>query len=143
MAQTLEAMHRFDLEATDLAARDVRRELERLDYEFQDETVELLKLVATELVTNAVRHSGSDAVVVFVRVGHPSLLVKVCDKGPGVEANVREADLFDEGGRGLFLIEAVSHSWGTSNVTIDGERWSCVWACFGAGRLPTCVKQPA
>lgn len=140
MTQTLDSMHRFDLEATRLAAGDVRRRLEDLDYEFPEETVELLKLVTTELVTNAVRHSGTDEVVVYVRVGRPSLLVKVCDRGPGVDATVREADLMDEGGRGLFLVEAVSHSWGTSRVTIDGDEWSCVWACFGADRLPSCAE---
>jgi anti-sigma regulatory factor (Ser/Thr protein kinase) len=139
MTQTLEAMHRFDLPATKLASRDVRRKLEALDYEFPDETVELLSLVATELVTNAVRHSGSNKIVVYVRVGPPSLLVKVCDKGPGVQARVREHGLFDEGGRGLFLVEAVAHDWGTSRITVDGEPWSCVWACFGADRLPDCA----
>ncbi|HEX2295673.1 MAG TPA: ATP-binding protein [Actinomycetota bacterium] len=143
MAQTLEAMHRFDIEATDLAARRVRRELEALDYEFPAETVELLKLVATELVTNAVRHARTEKVVVFVRVGAPSLLVKVCDRGPGVDTHVHEADLLDEGGRGLFLVEAVAESWGTSRVQVDGAEWACVWACFGAERLPGCVQRTA
>lgn len=143
MTRTLDSMHRFDLEASRLAASDVRRRLEDLDYEFPEETVELLKLVTTELVTNAVRHSGTDEVVVYVRVGRPSLLVKVCDRGPGVEADVHEAELMDEGGRGLFLVEAVSQSWGTSQVTIDGEEWSCVWACFGADRLASCDKRSA
>ncbi len=140
---TLGGMHRFDLKASDMAARQVRRQLESLDYDFDQESVELLKLVATELVTNSVRHSGTDSVVVYVRVGEPSLLVKVCDKGGGVSPKAREADLFAEGGRGLFLVESVTHSWGTSKVDIDGEPWSCVWACFGPERLPSCVKRSA
>jgi serine/threonine-protein kinase RsbW len=143
VAQTLDAMHRFDLKATDLAARRLRRELEALEYEFSQETVELLSLVATELVTNSVRHSGGDHVVVFVRVGRPSLLVKVCDRGPGVAAQAHRADLMDEGGRGLFLVEAMAESWGTSEVAIDGEPWSCVWACFGSERLPGCASESA
>ena len=137
---SLDHMHRFDLRADQLAARRIRRELEALEYDFDLETVDLLQLAATELVTNALRHSGTDRVVVFVRVGPPSLLVKVCDRGPGVEAAAREADLFDEGGRGLFLVEQLSHSWGTSTVDVDGEDWSCVWACFGEEALPSCVS---
>ena len=138
--QTIEEMHRFDLVADGLAANRIRRELEALDYEFDEETVDLLKLAASELVTNAVRHSGTEKVVVFVRVGPPTLLVKVCDGGPGVEPTANEADLFDEGGRGLFLVEQLSRAWGTSKVDIGGRAWSCVWACFGEESLPSCVS---
>jgi anti-sigma regulatory factor (Ser/Thr protein kinase) len=133
-------MHRIDLVADELVAVRVRRELEALEYEFDDETVELLKLAATELVTNSKRHSGSDKVVVFVRVSEPSLLIKVCDRGPGVHAEVTEPDPLAEGGRGLFLVEALAESWGTSQVDIDGSPWSCVWACFGAEALPVCAS---
>ena len=132
----LDRMHRIDLEADQLAARRVRRHLENLNYDFEDETVELLKLAATELVTNSARHSGTEQIVVFVRVGAPSLLIKVCDRGPGVSTQVSEPDLLDEGGRGLFLVEALARSWGTGELEIDGSPWSCVWACFGSEALP-------
>jgi anti-sigma regulatory factor (Ser/Thr protein kinase) len=133
-------MHRIDLEADQLAARRIRRYLESLEYDFTDETVELLKLTATELVTNATRHSGTKRVVVFVRVSKPSLLIKVCDRGPGIGTTVKEPDLFDEGGRGLFLVESLAHRWGTSEIDVDGAPWSCVWACFGAEALPSCAS---
>ena len=136
-------MHRFDLRADELAAHRVRRHLETLDYDFDEETVELLKLTATELVTNAVRHSGTESIIVYVRVGPPSLLVKVLDRGPGVDAEPTEPDLFDEGGRGLFLVEQLSRLWGTSTVDLDGEQWSCVWACFGEEMLPECASETA
>jgi hypothetical protein len=86
-----------------------------------------------------VRHSGSDRIIVYVRVGEPSLLIKVCDRGPGVSTTVSEPDLLAEGGRGLFLIQALAHSWGTSQLDIDGGSWACVWACFGAESLPSCA----
>jgi anti-sigma regulatory factor (Ser/Thr protein kinase) len=133
-------MHRFDLTADRLAARRVRRELEALDYDFEEETVDLLKLAATELVTNAMRHSGTGSIVVFVRVGPPSLLVKVCDRGPGIDARPVDAGLLDEGGRGLLLVENLARSWGASKVEMDGDEWSCVWACFGEESLPSCVS---
>ena len=138
--ETLERMHRIDLDADELAALRIRRELEALDYDFDQETVELLKLTATELVTNSTRHSGTDRVVVFVRVDEPSLLIKVCDRGPGVDTKIKEPEPFAEGGRGLFLVESLTHSWGTSQLDIDGSQWSCVWACFGAEALPECAS---
>jgi anti-sigma regulatory factor (Ser/Thr protein kinase) len=132
-------MHRFDVPADELASRQIRRALEQLDYDFDADTVELLKLVATELVTNAVRHSGTkDRIVVFVRVREPSLLLKVCDRGPGVERGPARPDPMAEGGRGLFLIDALASKWGTSRTEIDGQGWSCVWACFGDAALPEC-----
>ena len=132
-------MHRIDLPADELSAERIRRELEGLDYDFDADTVELLKLTATELVTNALRHSGTDEVIVFVRVGKPSLLIKVCDRGAGFDARPQEPDPFAEGGRGLFLVEQLSHSWGTSTVEVDDDSWACVWACFGAESLPECI----
>ena len=133
-------MHRIDLDAGELAALRVRRELEELDYEFDEETVELLKLTATELVTNSTKHSGTDRIVVFVRVSEPTLLIKVCDRGPGVHTEISEPDPFAEGGRGLFLVEALTRSWGTSQLDIDGSQWACVWACFGSEALPICAS---
>ncbi|HVL64217.1 MAG TPA: ATP-binding protein [Actinomycetota bacterium] len=135
-------MHRIDLRADDLASSRLRAALDDLEYEFDEELTDTLKLAATELVTNAVRHSGTRGkdgrVVVFVRVGPPSLLIKVCDRGPGIRSPRRVPTLFDEGGRGLFLVDALSRSWGTSVVEIDGDEWSCVWACFGAEALERC-----
>lgn len=133
-------MHRFDLKADELVARRARRELEGLDYDFDEDTVELLKLAVSELVTNALRHSDSEEIVLYVRVGPPTLLVKVCDQGSGVKTGARRADPMDEGGRGLFLVEELSHSWGTSEVEVDGEPRACVWACFGSDSLPGCVS---
>lgn len=140
---TLEGMHRFEIPASDLASWHVRRELEALEYDFPAETVDLLQLATSELVTNAVRHSDTDTVIIYIRVSAPSLLVKVCNKGMRVEAKVNEAELMDEGGRGLFVVEAVANDWGTSEIEIRGSAWACVWACFGAEHLPSRVKKTA
>lgn len=141
--QTHGATHRIDLVADERASRRLRRLLDTLDYDFAPDVADTLKLAATELVTNAVRHSGADqrgdGVIVFVRVGPPSLLIKVCDRGPGVTGGPVEQDLMSEGGRGLFLVDAIAERWGTSRVEIDGLEWACVWACFGEGALPTCA----
>lgn len=142
LQQTHETLHRIDLHPDNRASQRLRRVLDSLEYDFDHDVADVLKLAATELVTNAVRHSEAcrrgDNVVVFVRVGPPSLLVKVCDRGAGVDHGASAPDVMSEGGRGLFLIEALAEKWGTSTVDVDGDKWSCVWACFGAEALPTC-----
>jgi anti-sigma regulatory factor (Ser/Thr protein kinase) len=144
LQQTHDTLHRIDLHADDRASQRLRRVLDSLEYDFDRDVADVLKLATTELVTNAVRHSGArqrgDHVVVFIRIGPPSLLVKVCDRGPGVEQGITRPDLMSEGGRGLFLIEALAEKWGSSTVEVDGHKWSCVWACFGEEALPTCAQ---
>ncbi|AQU68253.1 ATP-binding protein [Streptomyces niveus] len=83
-----------------------------------DETL----LVASELVTNAVRAAGS--VAVQLRVAGPSLYVEVWDNMPGVpEVKCLEADA--EGGRGLHLVEALATRWGICHPQSGGK---VVWA---------------
>lgn len=79
-------------------------------------------LVASELVTNAVRATG--LVAVQLRVAGPSLYVEVWDNMPGVpEVKCLEADA--EGGRGLHLVEALATRWGVCHPQSGGK---VVWA---------------
>lgn len=85
-------------------------------------------LVASELVTNAVRHSGclpEDELLVRVSVRADLLLISVQDPG----RSGRDAACVDPGaggragGWGLNIVEHLSRSWGTAR----GEGY-CVWA---------------
>ncbi|MEO8969129.1 MAG: ATP-binding protein [Solirubrobacteraceae bacterium] len=82
-------------------------------------------LVASELVTNAVRHSGCseyDAIEVNVRLGAESVLIIVNDPGSsGRAADVRESAF--SGGWGLQIVEQLTQRWGAERV--GGYR---VWA---------------
>jgi anti-sigma regulatory factor (Ser/Thr protein kinase) len=92
-------------------------------------------LVISELVTNAVRHAGTD---LRIRVAHQDdqLLLSVHDQDPTLPAltdparyhGVPLAQLPDRG-RGLHLIEAYTSSWGYES-TADGKT---VWAILPAG----------
>lgn len=79
-------------------------------------------LVASELVTNAVRATG--LVAVQLRVAGPSLYVEVWDNVPGIpEVKRPEADA--EGGRGLHLVETLATRWGICHPRSGGK---VVWA---------------
>ena len=84
-------------------------------------------LIATELVTNALRHSACrerDSIRVHVRQTSERLLISVEDPGiSGDEARVRHPVDVTDGGMGLWLVEQLSRRWGTERV--DGYR---VWA---------------
>ncbi|MFJ6824854.1 ATP-binding protein [Streptomyces niveus] len=84
-------------------------------------------LVASELVTNAVRATGQKAghrVAVQLRVAGRSLYIEVWDNVPGVpEVKHLEADA--EGGRGLQLVEALTTRWGICQPRSGGK---VVWA---------------
>ncbi|MFI8437130.1 ATP-binding protein [Streptomyces sp. NPDC079020] len=74
--------------------------------------VDDVALAATELVTNAIRH-GDGAVHLCVSAVGGELRVSVTDQSPD-RAEVRHADVEEVSGRGLFLVAAFAHSWGSS-----------------------------
>jgi anti-sigma regulatory factor (Ser/Thr protein kinase) len=83
-------------------------------------------LVASELVSNAVVHSGAcpeDLLTVHVKLGAGRLLISVRDPGiSGLVAKPRpEDDQF--GGLGLRLVEQLSERWGA-----ERRRGQRVWA---------------
>jgi len=84
-------------------------------------------LIASELVTNAVRHSGCGAEhSVRVDVSHhgKNLLISVLDPGLSGDAVKRdEREASRPGGLGLLIIQRLSVRWGTARR--DGYR---VWA---------------
>ncbi|MFJ5734718.1 ATP-binding protein [Streptomyces microflavus] len=77
-------------------------------------------LAVTELVTNAIRH-GDGAVLLSVSAAGGELRVSVTDQSPD-RAELRHADIEDVSGRGLLLVAAFAHSWGSS-----GEETWCTF----------------
>lgn len=95
-------------------------------------------LIASELVTNAVIHSGcATREVIEVRVWKRSrrIMISVRDPGSsGKQAVVTEGDLAGYGGFGLKVVEAVALAWGAERV--DGYR---VWAELALGDDAPCL----
>ena len=82
------------------------------------------QLLLTELVSNAVRHTGTDSVTFRVRATPRRLRVDVAHAGPRAELEPRRDQPLDEGGGwGLRIVDVVADAWGVDG---DDEHMS-VW----------------
>nr|WP_260859648.1 SpoIIE family protein phosphatase [Streptomyces cupreus] len=79
------------------------------------------ELVASELVTNAIRHATGPVQLRLLR--DRALICEVSD-GSGTSPRLRRARTEDEGGRGLFLVAQLTERWGT-RYTPHGK---VIWA---------------
>jgi anti-sigma regulatory factor (Ser/Thr protein kinase) len=68
---------------------------------------DLIQLVADELVTNAVQHSGGENVMLWLVPTDASVVVHVWDSNPE-PPELRAAEDCDEDGRGLAIVSALS-----------------------------------
>ena len=85
---------------------------------------ENLRLVISEIVTNALRHgSHGDRIDLAVTPKPEFLCVQVTDDGPGLAPRPRALETDDEGGFGLFFVEQLTRRWG---VTRENKR-TRVW----------------
>jgi anti-sigma regulatory factor (Ser/Thr protein kinase) len=94
-----------------------------------------LMVVASELVNNAVEHSGATARdVIHIRVRHSAerISLVVCDPGTsGCTAHIRPGPtLF--GGLGLRLVDQLTSNWGTETCESGAH---CVWAEIELSKL--------
>ena len=81
----------------------------------------------SELVTNCVQHAGlgiDDVVRVGAVAGDRVLRLEVGNPGCSGTIAVREPDLERGDGYGLYLVDALAHSWGVSR---DGDGDTLVW----------------
>ena len=74
------------------------------------------QLLISEVVTNSVRHSGSDDPIrLRVWARSNGVKVEIADGGVGFEARSGGAREADEGGRGLMIVDAIADRWGVSH----------------------------
>jgi anti-sigma regulatory factor (Ser/Thr protein kinase) len=100
------------------AVPDARRALEALDDEVSSQTLQDLRLLVSELVTNSVRHAGlteAQTIELKVKVLSNSVRVEVNDQGAGFEPVPRSVRDDDESGWGLYLVSRLSDRWGVSS----------------------------
>jgi anti-sigma regulatory factor (Ser/Thr protein kinase) len=115
------------------APAQARRLLDTL--ELGSATREKIALLVSELVTNAVLHSGASTgarLSVTIACEGDCIAAEVLDPGPGFHWDRKNPDLTQPGGLGLFLVDRMADRWG-----IRRRSGSSVWfECRrqGAGR---------
>jgi anti-sigma regulatory factor (Ser/Thr protein kinase) len=101
------------LRADPSAAARARRLLYVIEPGLEPETMDDLRLLISELVTNSVRHSDAQsAVELQVAVDEHLIRVEVRDRGHGFEPRPRQQGQDKAGGWGLHLVDRLSDRWG-------------------------------
>jgi DNA-binding NarL/FixJ family response regulator len=107
-----------EVQSAGSARRFVETTLEEWDCA---DSLEIVKLLVSELVTNAVLHAGSDAEVV-VQLTPSVLHIEVLDDSP-VMPVMRQPGSSDTSGRGLALVANFASAWGTRRLAHGKSVW--------------------
>jgi anti-sigma regulatory factor (Ser/Thr protein kinase) len=111
----------------DLAPGRARRALNRFAPALDPRRLAEARLALSEIVNNSVRHAGAgpdETIELSLSCTETMLHVAVGDHGGGFDPalEIREPDTEREGGRGLFLVDAVASHWG-----VRGDGPTQVW----------------
>jgi anti-sigma regulatory factor (Ser/Thr protein kinase) len=87
----------------------------------REDAVDLVTLLVSEVVTNALLHAAGGRVELGVEAGPDGIRIEVTDAGPGRPVR-REAGDDDERGRGILLVDRLAEDWGVreSDEGTDG-----------------------
>jgi hypothetical protein len=85
-----------------------------------DEQIDAASLLATELVTNAIRYTTRPITMRLLRT--ETLLCEVTDDDHHLPV-LCEPDESDESGRGIYLVSRLSHRWGASHTAAGKAVW--------------------
>ncbi|GAA4398058.1 hypothetical protein GCM10023168_03760 [Fodinibacter luteus] len=124
-------VERLVLPSDPRAAFHARRHVEAVCQGLPADTVDVARLLVTELVSNAVLHADG-AVLMTVARTPDGLKVEVYDESPRLPT-VLHAQPPAEHGNGLRLVDALATSWGTAPRD-DARRGKRVWFVLGRAR---------
>lgn len=114
---------RFDRGPT--AAAGARNALLALEQRLDGQVLEDIRLLVSELVTNAVRHASGPAggeVGLDVTIDDSCVRVEVADPGGGFDPQPRDDEMSRPGGWGLYLVDRIADRWGVAR-----NRMNRVW----------------
>jgi anti-sigma regulatory factor (Ser/Thr protein kinase) len=103
------------------AASAARNALGALEPRLDAQVLNDIRLLVSELVTNAIRHSGAAPdghVGLDVSIGKNSIRVEVADAGPGFVPEDRDEDTSRPGGWGLYLVDRIADRWGVARNSV-------------------------
>lgn len=139
--------HRSSLRAVPDAGAVARREVEALTTDVEADVADRSRLVATELVTNCVRHAGlgpDQRIELAVSVAADRVRIEVADEGRGFELLRDQPDPARASGWGLWLVDQLTDRWGVDQgpsarvwceLDRPGEQASSAPASSGARQI--------
>jgi serine/threonine-protein kinase RsbW len=77
-------------------------------------------LVLTEMISNALLHTRSETLHVFLRSDRPRLVIMVGDSSPDLPVRADALSTDELGGRGLVLVDALAARWGACRAPRQG-----------------------
>ena len=107
------------------AASAARNALLALDTRVEGPVLDDIRLLVSELVTNAVRHADGPQggeVALDVTIESSRVRVEVADPGLGFEPQPRDDEMNRPGGWGLYLVDRIADRWG-----VIRNRMNRVW----------------
>jgi anti-sigma regulatory factor (Ser/Thr protein kinase) len=110
------------------AAAEARRALDRLSSQLPVRRLHDLRLLVSELVTNAVRHADlaeGDPIHLRVDTHDAMLRVEVRDGGKGFAAGAPDPQPKGPSGWGLYLVAELADRWGVDQD--DGRPGTRIW----------------
>ncbi|MEL5953542.1 SpoIIE family protein phosphatase [Streptomyces sp. CLV115] len=112
----------WDVPADPAVVAEIRRHAcARLAAWGLEETTFVTELVISELVTNAIRYASGPIRLRLIK--DEGLTCEVSD-GSSTSPHLRRARVFDEGGRGLFLVAELTQRWGTRYTRTGKTIWA-------------------
>ena len=74
--------------------------------------MQTVTLLASELVSNAIRHAGAESIELCCDVDPTHVRVEVADFGNGFTGELRPRNPRREGGWGLYIVDELASRWG-------------------------------
>ena len=107
----------FDVElpSNPTAPAQARGALDQIAGRITPQRMRDVRLLVSELVTNAVRHAGGEAVRLVVALTGDTLRIEVHDPGEGFELKAPPSDPLRASGWGLVLVEELADRWGVDH----------------------------
>jgi len=94
------------------APAQARDHIKRVARAWSGDFLDVVLLVVSEAVTNAVRYGHGD-VELSIRALPDRIRIEVSDANPEPPVRRGTPDGLADGGRGLFLLDALTEAWGT------------------------------
>ena len=109
------------------APSEARRQLdEQLEGRIPAALIETARLLVSELVTNCVQHGGATArhsIEVSGSLLRRTLWLEVASDGPAFRHSPTRPDDMSAGGRGLYLVDSLSETWGIATESGRAAVW--------------------